>query len=96
MARVTVEDSLKTMENQRFHMIQLAAYRAHQLQHGAKPKVKINKDKPTVIALREIAAGYIEFGKDEVPEKDIFGKAIEEVERENKETSTDRDIQAKP
>ena len=76
MARVTVEDSLIALDNERFFMIQLASYRARQLQHGATPKVPPDNDKVTVIALREIAEGYTEFSEDEVPEKDIFGEAI--------------------
>jgi DNA-directed RNA polymerase subunit omega len=58
MARVTVEDCLKHVEN-RFALVLLAAERAHQLEMGVSdPMVPEDNDKPTVIALREIAAGY--------------------------------------
>lgn len=76
MARVTIEDSLATVREAgggTFHMIILAAYRARQLAHGAKPKVEHDNDKPTVLALREIAAGHIDFTNEELPEKDAFG-----------------------
>ena len=75
MARITVEDSLKAVgETGMFFMIRLAAFRAHQLQHGAEPLVPVNRDKPTVIALREIAAGYLDFDNAVIPEKDAFGR----------------------
>ncbi len=57
MARVTVEDCLKHVDN-RFSLVLKAAKRAHQLEMGeADPLVPPDNDKPTVIALREIAAG---------------------------------------
>lgn len=57
MARVTVEDCLKNVKN-RFELVLLAAERAHNLEMGAADaQVAIDNDKPTVIALREIAAG---------------------------------------
>jgi len=55
MARITVEDCLKHIPN-RFELTLAATYRARQLATGASPMVDTNKDKPTVIALREIAA----------------------------------------
>lgn len=55
MARVTVEDCLEHVSN-RFELVSLAAQRAHQLGH-TKAKVDRENDKPTVIALREIAEG---------------------------------------
>lgn len=58
MARVTVEDCLKHVDN-RFDLVLKAAKRAHALELGvAEPMVPRDNDKPTVIALREIAAGY--------------------------------------
>ena len=54
MARITVEDCLKYIPN-RFELTLAATYRARQLATGASPLVEANKDKPTVIALREIA-----------------------------------------
>ncbi|MGQ0578588.1 MAG: DNA-directed RNA polymerase subunit omega [Betaproteobacteria bacterium] len=55
MARITVEDCLKHIPN-RFELTLAATYRARQLATGASPMVYTNKDKPTVTALREIAA----------------------------------------
>ena len=54
MARVTVDDCLKRIPN-RFQMTLAAAHRARQLASGATPLVEDEKDKPTVMALREIA-----------------------------------------
>lgn len=57
MARVTIEDCLQHVEN-RFALVIKAAKRAHLLETGAAdPLVPVDNDKPTVIALREIAAG---------------------------------------
>ena len=57
MARVTVEDCLKNVKN-RFELVIVAAQRARQLMRGKEPKVPWDNDKPTVVALREIAAGF--------------------------------------
>ena len=55
MARVTVEDCLTNVDN-RFELVMLAAKRARQMQvDGAEPMVAEENDKPTVLALREIA-----------------------------------------
>jgi DNA-directed RNA polymerase subunit omega len=58
MARLTVEDCLDKINN-RYDLVLLASKRARQLTLGADPLVEQNNDKPTVIALREIAAGLI-------------------------------------
>ncbi|MET0216505.1 MAG: DNA-directed RNA polymerase subunit omega [Burkholderiales bacterium] len=58
MARITVDDVLKFIPN-RFELTLAATYRARQLANGATPLVESNKDKPTVIALREMAAGKV-------------------------------------
>lgn len=58
MARITVEDCLDNIENI-FEMVLVAAKRARRVAHGAEPMVEVENDKPTVIALREIAAGHI-------------------------------------
>ncbi len=58
MARITVDDCMKLIPN-RFELTLAATYRARQLTNGATPLVESDKDKPTVIALREIAAGKI-------------------------------------
>ena len=56
MARVTVDDCMKQIPN-RFQMTLAATYRARQLASGASPLVDADKDKVTVIALRELAEG---------------------------------------
>lgn len=56
MARVTVEDCLKYIPN-RFQMTLAATYRARQIAMGSTPMVETDKDKPTVIALRELGEG---------------------------------------
>ena len=61
MARVTVEDCLENVEN-RFKLVLLASKRARQLQNGADEFVNRGKDKDTVTALREIAAGHVNDG----------------------------------
>ena len=58
MARITVEDCLEHVEN-RFDLVLLAARRARQIARGADPLVEDENDKPTVIALREIAENLI-------------------------------------
>ena len=59
MARVTVEDCLENVAN-RFELVMVASKRSRQLATGGKePMVDEESDKPTVIALREIAEGYI-------------------------------------
>ena len=59
MARVTVEDCLEQIDN-RFDIVMIASRRARQLQTGGKdPQVPAHNDKPTVLALREIAAGLV-------------------------------------
>ncbi|MBQ0799109.1 MAG: DNA-directed RNA polymerase subunit omega [Porticoccaceae bacterium] len=60
MARITVEDCLENVEN-RFELVMIGAKRARQLANGTKtPMVEWENDKPTVVALREIAEGFID------------------------------------
>lgn len=58
MARITVEDCMDNVNN-RFDLVLTASRRARQLANGAEPGVKPNQDKPTVVALREIAEGVV-------------------------------------
>lgn len=58
MARITVEDCLDNIDNI-FEMVLVAAKRARRVAHGADPMVDLQNDKPTVIALREIAEGHV-------------------------------------
>ena len=73
MARVTVEDCLQYVKN-RFDLVLQAAKRAHLLELGAaESMVPRDNDKPTVIALREIAAGY------DVTQEEINEAELEEI-----------------
>ena len=58
MARITVDDCLKKIPN-RFDMTLVATIRARQLSVGGSPMVEPARDKPTVIALREVAQGMV-------------------------------------
>ncbi|OFZ70849.1 MAG: DNA-directed RNA polymerase subunit omega [Betaproteobacteria bacterium RBG_16_58_11] len=58
MARITVDDCMHHIPN-RFELALAATARARQIANGATPLVEINRDKPTVIALREIALGKV-------------------------------------
>ena len=58
MARVTVEDCLEHVDN-RFELVLKASKRARKISLGAEPLVPMENDKPTVIALREIAKGLL-------------------------------------
>lgn len=77
MARITVEDCLEVVDN-RFDLVLMAAKRARQLADGVEPQLdnSENDDKPTVLALREIAARRID---------EPYIDAIAKSERERKE-----------
>jgi DNA-directed RNA polymerase subunit omega len=73
MARLTVEDCLDHVDN-RFELVLVAAKRARQLSMGAEPLVELENDKPTVLALREIAENKINksvLEEEVVPQDDI-------------------------
>ena len=83
MARITVEDCLDNIENI-FEMVLVAAKRARRVAHGADPMVELENDKPTVIALREIASGLVtpsilEEIEEPVTEELLHADAIEDV-----------------
>ena len=85
MARVTVEDCLENVEN-RFDLVIKAAQRAHMLELGeADPQVPLDNDKPTVVALREIAAG-----------KDITKTRVSPVEEEITEEAVNVEMSPAP
>ena len=77
MARITVEDCLQVVDN-RFELVMMAAKRARQLANGVEPQIDNTEanDKPTVLALREIAARRID---------NTYIDAVEKSERERKE-----------
>jgi DNA-directed RNA polymerase subunit omega len=58
MARITIEDCLEKIPN-RFRLVLVATKRSRQIERGARPLVEEENDKPTVLALREIADGLI-------------------------------------
>ena len=83
MARITIEDCLKVIDSA-FDICSLAGRRAKDLASGAEPLIDCN-DKPTVIALREIAAekigmDYFEISNKEKIESQLFGSGITEEE----------------
>lgn len=82
MARVTVEDSLAQVNN-RFDLVLIAAKRARNISMGAEPMLPDDNDKPTVIALREIADGLV--GEDILQEAPPPPAPVEPVIYENKD-----------
>lgn len=87
MARVTVEDCLDNLEN-RFELVLVASARARQLAHGKDALLPWEDDKPTVMALREIADGLVDRTiLDEKPEPEIDAAAIEAAAAEAVEAS---------
>jgi DNA-directed RNA polymerase subunit omega len=72
MARITVEDCLTVVDN-RFELVLMATRRARQLEGGIEPAVNPENDKPTVVALREIADRKIDMA------------TIDEIDRVEKE-----------
>jgi DNA-directed RNA polymerase subunit omega len=67
MARVTVEDCLEKVET-RFQLVLVASKRARQIARGSEATVDLENDKPTVVALREIAAGHVSVDILDAPE----------------------------
>ena len=70
MARITVEDCLDNVDN-RFELVLTATKRARQIAQGSDPLVEEENDKPTVIALREIAEGFIDAERVDVLQAEI-------------------------
>ena len=86
MARITVEDCLKNVEN-RFELVLTATRRARQIGHGSDPMVAEENDKPTVIALREIARGLIDSDKVDMIQAEIeAAEVFDSVESEDDTT----------
>ena len=95
MARITIEDCLKNMDNA-FDICALAGKRAKDLASGAEPLID-SQDKPTVIALREISAGkigmdYFEISNKEKIESQLFGDGVSEEEVINELSQQIEDI----
>lgn len=74
MARITVEDCLEVVDN-RFELVLMATKRARQLARGATATVEGHNDKPTVLALREIA------------ERKVNQTLIDEIDKQEREKS---------
>jgi DNA-directed RNA polymerase subunit omega len=87
MARITVEDCLNRINN-RFEMVLTATKRARQIAHGAEPLVEEENDKPTVIALREIADGLVDPGRVDVLQAEIEAAAAFDTRLEDNEFAT--------
>lgn len=101
MARITVQDCLENVDN-RFELVLAASRRARQVSLGAEPRVPRENDKPTVIALREIAEGLIgrevldEPETDAVPEAAVEEEAAEAVAEDAAVTEEAPDTGAAP
>ncbi len=86
MARVTIEDCLKEVNN-RFILVHLGAKRVIQLRKGATPLVDAPKNKEVVLALREIAAGLVNFDSlAQIEPDEVISEALPEQSPEEAET----------
>lgn len=86
MARVTIEDCLKEVNN-RFMLVHLGAKRVIQLRKGATPLVEAPKNKEVVLALREIAAGLVNFDSiAQIEPDELVAEALPEQSPEEAET----------
>ena len=84
MARITVEDCLDKVDN-RFNLVLAASRRARQLAMGAQPLVAWENDKPTVIALREIAENKLDLAA--LMRKDLAPRLKFELNRDTEDTA---------
>ena len=81
MARVTVEDCLDKVDN-RFQLVLVATKRARQLANGVQPLIEWENDKPTIVALREIAEGLVGPSILDEPVHSVFEEEEAEAEAE--------------
>lgn len=88
MARITVTDCLEHVDN-RFQLVLVATKRARQLILGAEPHVPTENDKPTVIALREIAEGFV---GPEILEEDTSIPELQFADTEDGEINIDDEL----
>lgn len=86
MARITVEDCLEVVPN-RFELVLTATKRARQIGHGADALVDEQNDKPTVIALREIAEGHIDSERVDLIQAEIEAAEVFENRPEEEDFS---------
>ena len=92
MARITVEDCLDKVDN-RFELVMVSSKRARQIQiEGKDPMVSLDNDKPTVVALREIADGLVTneilLEKPSVEREEVEEEMAEAVAEQQKDTPT--------
>jgi len=94
MARITVEDCLEHVDN-RFDLVLLATKRSRQLAGGVEPLLSVDNDKPTVVALREIAEGLIDSKNvepepvEEEPEISLEQALADELAAESKQAAAE-------
>jgi DNA-directed RNA polymerase subunit omega len=82
MARITVEDCLDKIDN-RFELVLTATKRARQIAHGAEPMVREENDKPTVLALREIAEGLVDSQRVDILQAELDAAEVFDSELED-------------
>lgn len=93
MARITVEDCLDKVDN-RFELVMVASKRARQIAVGGKdPLVTENGDKPTVLALREIADGLIDRERILLVEREVEEERAAALESMNASLNSLEDVQ---
>ena len=86
MARVTVEDCIEKTEGGVFSLIKLASQRARRIANGAETLLEDEEnDKPTVLALREIAEGHLDNPEFHKTESDIEKELAEELAKSEAE-----------
>jgi DNA-directed RNA polymerase subunit omega len=96
MARVTIEDCLKKVNN-RFTLVHLGAKRVIQLRKGATPLVDAPKNKEVVLALREIAAGQVDFDSIvQIEPDELATEALPEQEGVQKEAPAEEAAKEAP
>lgn len=97
MARITVEDCLSHIPN-RFDLVLIASKRARQLSHGKEATLSWDNDKPTVMALREVASGSINASiLEEITPEEQAEEALDEQElRERLRQELQQDIKQEP
>ncbi len=93
MARITIEDCLKRVEN-RFELVNATAQRVRQIREGSEYLVVSPKNEDIVVALREIAAGRVQLQHEiaepeEVEAKEVEAEKVETVEVDAKEVETE-------
>ena len=78
MARITIEDCMEKVPN-RFQLVRMASIRAKQLKKGARPLLISEENKEIVMALREIAGGFVKPANDELSDAAVAAVAVGET-----------------